>query len=58
MKTDGRTDTTDCSTLPADVVVEFVSCMLRYDTIGDAVLTCAQKPIRASLIYRMLLYAL
>ena len=29
-----------------------VGCMLRYDTIRDAILTCARKPTRVSLIYR------
>jgi len=29
-----------------------VGRMLRYDTIRDAILTCARKPTRVSLIYR------
>ena len=34
----------------SSIVVAYVT--IRYDTIRDAILTCARKPTRVSLIYR------
>ena len=50
------------NTQPLSVIIARLSCIpapnilaqncIRYDTIRDAILTCARKPTRVSLIYR------
>ena len=56
-RTDGRTDNRPCSAYYAGSVNKCINTGVkwtcsRYDTIRDAILTCAQKPTWVRLIYR------
>ena len=47
-----RTDVKHCEDLPmTNSALIYVTIRYRYDTIRDAILTCARKPTLVSLIY-------
>jgi len=51
-RTDGRTENIQPPAESLGWKREGTTTATRYDTIRDAILTCARKPTRVSLIYR------